>query len=68
MKPGVLGAVSSTGAGVAGGTAVQHVAAAHRLWRRTEDGTGGAVKTVVKSHVKECFIIIYTTVSCINMC
>lgn len=38
LKPCVLGAVSSLGTGVAGGTAVYHVAAAHRLRRRQSEG------------------------------
>lgn len=38
LKPGVLSAVSTFGTGGAGGTAVYHVAAAHRLRRRQREG------------------------------
>lgn len=40
VKPGVLGAVAALSAGVAAGTAVRHVAAAHRLRReQRKEGT-----------------------------
>lgn len=35
---GVLGAAATLGAGVAGGTAVLHVAAAHGLWTGQDGG------------------------------
>lgn len=55
VKLGVLGAVSTFSAGVAGGTAVLHVAAAHRLWRGQRHvtlSTGGALDEQRKQYYR----------------